>query len=108
MHSEATDRRPRHVSIDGLARDVVVYPAVAVGLALVLGTVIGVPTAGMLATATLALGGVTVIVAGANDLADGVAAAYVTRDAAPTARAMAVLLATIVWAGAVVVVLAVA
>jgi hypothetical protein len=108
MHSEATDRRSRIVAMDGLARDVVGYPAVAVGIALVLGRLVGSPLVGVLAAATLALGGLTAVVVNVDDLVGSLVTAYGAADAAPQARVAASLLSTVVWAGAAVVGLALA
>ncbi|MFB6235959.1 MAG: hypothetical protein ABEH81_13970 [Halopenitus sp.] len=132
MHSEATDRGTRTVAIEGLARDVLVYPVAVLALALIAGTAVGFPTAAVLAIATLALGGLTAAIVSAEDLLGDVVQTYVAReyggqkpvtreyvaaDAAPRsrvsragvtlrARVTAVLLSTVGWAGAVVVALA--
>lgn len=122
MHSEATDRGTRTVAIEGLSRDVLVYPVAVLALALIAGQAVGFPTAAVLAIATLALGGLTAAVVSAEDLLGDAVRTYVARkhvaaDAAPRARVSragvtlrarvtAVLLSTVSWAGAVVVALA--
>ena len=80
MHSETTDRGARTVAIEGLARDVLVYPVAVLALALIAGTAVGIPTAAVLAIATLALGGLSATVVSAEDLLGDAVRTYVARE----------------------------